>query len=188
MALRHINGFLLRHRFVEIGVKWLAGRIDLLQARFGQRVPELREDHAHASLERLRRAFLRVGGGGQRHVERVENGNQLLQQRLIGELHGVLALAGRALLEVFEISRRSQQRIPMLLGFGGLSLQLGDRCRRQIGVGIGRSSGCLLVRTSLRGGVCWFRLHLLSICMFQSGPKYTVAANMATTAVGRLVR
>ena len=66
-------------------------------------------------LQRFRRASLRAGRRSNRHVEIIEDRHQLLQQRLVGELHRVLLLSHGPLLEVLKISGGAKQQIPVFL-------------------------------------------------------------------------
>ena len=78
--------------------------------------------------------------GGLRHFKMIQDGQQFLQQRGVGELDGFDALARGAFLEIFKIGGGAEQTVPMFVGFGGASLEFFQLPRREFRSGSGGSS------------------------------------------------
>ena len=109
LAFGRFGGFPLRHRLVQIGVEPCAGGVHLLEPKLAQRRLQLLTDQIDAGLHGLQGlARGGLGSGGQRHVEAVQHGDELLQQPLVGELGGLLLLARGALLVVVKIRQGAQ--------------------------------------------------------------------------------
>jgi hypothetical protein len=116
---------------VQRRVEGLSGGIDFLDARFLEHALELRGDHLHAGAQGLEAGVVGRAGGVQGGLKVVHHRDELFEQCLVGVTNGVLAFAGGAFAEVLEVGVGADVLLPVLLGLGGLGLELGDVFGRQ---------------------------------------------------------
>ena len=148
LAFGDFSGFLLRNGFVQARVKKLAGGVHFFEPRFLEHLLEQLVNHADARLQRVRGASFRGLSSRQRHVKIIQDGDQFLQQLLVGILDGIQFFAGSPLFEIVEVCGGAEQPVPMLVRLGralpefvqlvrsqrrGTNLHQGLRCARPLG-------------------------------------------------------
>jgi hypothetical protein len=135
-------------------IERLAGGVDLLDAGVGQHALHLRKDHLDASLEGIGRRALGGTGGLHGHLEVVHHGEEFGEDALLGVADGVVAVAGGAFAVVVHVRGEAEEAVPMLVGLGGLGLEVrdlfgGQRLRRH-GAAFGRLVGGRALRRGFR--------------------------------------
>lgn len=162
VALGHVGGLLMGDGFLPVGVEGFAGGVEFFEAGFEERGFELAVNHAHAGLERVAGAGLRVVRGGHGHVEVVEDGDEFVEEAAVGVADVFLPVAGGALLEVLEVGSLAEEAVPVFVGLGGLGaelVQLGGSWERRGSVGAASVSvvvgSSLMIQFQIRDG----RLH-----------------------------
>jgi hypothetical protein len=168
------GGFELRDGLVEHGIEGLTGGIDLLKPGVDEGVFKLAIDHGDALEERFNggsRTLL--GGGTDRHLEAVQDREQLLDKAKGGIADGFLAFAGGAFAVVVEIGTNTEVMVPVFVGLGGAGPELiellvreapgGGRARSRFrGRGGGlRQAGVIRVEGVSR--VVWIRTHMSAV-------------------------
>ena len=110
-ALLPVRGGDLLHGVHEVGVKGLAQRLDLLHMEGAQRLGGFVQRHGHALLVIL------VGGGGVgRHLQRIQNGDDLVHGKGHAVVELLVSLTGGALAVVLILGGHPQQLILGLIG------------------------------------------------------------------------
>ena len=120
-------------------IERFAAGVNFFKTGLGENAFELLLNHGDAGLQGCGPALRGFRGlrGGLRHFKMVEHGQQFLQERGIGKLSGLDALARGAFFEILEISGGAQEAVPMLVRLGGASFQFFELPRREFRSGSG---------------------------------------------------